>query len=104
MQLLVELAELLQAPVIDRRQRMNFPTRHPLYGTGSLANADVVLGLEVPDFWNVTHAQTALNRMGMETRTLTKPGAKLITTSSMDLLMKRNYQDYVQYNEADIAI
>jgi acetolactate synthase I/II/III large subunit len=104
LKLLVELAELLQAPVMDRRQRMNFPTRHPLYGTGSLANADVVLGLEVPDFWNVTHAQTPLNRMGMEVRPLTKPGAKLITISSMDLLMKANYQDYGQYNEADIAV
>jgi thiamine pyrophosphate-dependent acetolactate synthase large subunit-like protein len=102
--LLVELAELLQAPVMDRRQRMNFPTRHHLYGTGSIANADVVLALEVPDFWNVTHAQTPLNRMGMEVRPLTKEGAKLITISSMDLLMKSNYQDFGQYNEADIAL
>ena len=104
LQLLVELAELLQAPVIDRRQRMNFPTRHPLYGSGNLAAADVVLGLEVPDFWNVTHEQTPLNRMGMEVRPLTKDGAKLITISSMDLLMKSNYQDFGQYNEADIAV
>src|SRR5262245_11051838 len=102
--LLVELAELLQVPVIDRRQRMNFPTRHPLYGTGNLGASDVVLALEVPDFWNVTHSQTPLNRMGMEVRPLTKEGAKLITISSMDLLMKSNYQDGGQYNEADIAI
>jgi len=40
----------------------------------------------------------------METRPLTKAGSKLITISSMDLLMKANYQDYGQYNEADIAI
>src|SRR5437867_7921657 len=92
LKLLVELAELLQAPVMDRRQRMNFPTRHPLYGSGSLATADVVLALEVPDFWNVTHEQTPLNRMGMEIRPLTKQGAKLITISSMDLIMKSNYQ------------
>ena len=104
LQLLVELAELLQAPVMDRRQRMNFPTRHPLYGSGSLASADVVLGLEVPDFWNVTHSQTPLNRMGMEVQSLTKPGAKLITISSMELLMKSNYQDFGQYNEVDIAV
>ncbi len=104
LQLLVELAELLQAPVMDRRQRMNFPTRHPLYGSGNLATADVVLGLEVPDFWNVTHSQTPLNRMGMEVQSLTKPGAKLITISSMELLMKSNYQDFGQYNEVDIAV
>jgi acetolactate synthase I/II/III large subunit len=104
LKLLIELAELLQAPVMDRRQRMNFPTRHYLYGTGNLAAADVVLALEVPDFWNVTHAQTPVNRMGMEVRPLTKDGAKLITISSMDLLMKSNYQDFGQYNEADLAV
>jgi acetolactate synthase-1/2/3 large subunit len=104
LKLLVELAELLQIPVMDRRQRMNFPTRHHLYGTGTLGTADVVLALEVPDFWNVTHSQTPLNRMGMEIRPLTKDGAKLITISSMDLLMKSNYQDYGQYNEADLAV
>jgi thiamine pyrophosphate-dependent acetolactate synthase large subunit-like protein len=42
--------------------------------------------------------------MGMEVRTLTKAGAKLITITSMDLLMKSNYQDFGQYNEADIAV
>src|SRR5262245_14988537 len=104
LKLLVELAELLQAPVMDRRQRMNFPTRHPLYGTGNVGTADVILALEVPDFWNVTHAQTPLNRMGMEVRQLTKDGAKIITISSMDLLMKSNYQDFGQYNEADMAV
>jgi acetolactate synthase-1/2/3 large subunit len=102
--LLVELAELLQAPVMDRRLRMNFPTRHHLYGTGSLAAADVVLALEVPDLWNITHAQTPLNRLGMEVRSLTKEGAKVITISSLDLLMKSNYQDFGQYNEADISL
>ena len=33
MTLLVELAETLQAPVIDQGGRMNFPTRHPLNQT-----------------------------------------------------------------------
>jgi acetolactate synthase I/II/III large subunit len=104
LKLLVELAELLQTPVMDRRQRMNFPTRHHLFGTGSLPTADVILALEVPDLWNITHSQTPVNRMGMEVRPLTKDGAKLITISSMDLLMKSNYQDFGQYNEADMAV
>ena len=30
---LIELAETLQAPVVDRNGRMNFPTRHPLNQT-----------------------------------------------------------------------
>ncbi len=50
------------------------------------------------------HAQTPVNRMGMESRPLTKDGAKLITISSMDLLTKSNYQDMGQYNEVDLAI
>src|SRR5580693_8397694 len=53
--LLVQLAETLQAPVLDRRFRTNFPTRHPLFGAGNVRSADVVLGLEVPDMWFATH-------------------------------------------------
>jgi acetolactate synthase-1/2/3 large subunit len=106
LRLLVELAETLQAPVQDRpfRFRMNFPTRHPLYGGGSLADADVVLGLEDSDFWQATHAQTPLNRMGMVARPTTKTGAKLITISSIELASKSNYQDFGRYAEVDLAI
>ena len=49
---LVELAESLQAPVIDQAGRMNFPTRHPLNQSSRRAavvsNADVIVGLEAP--------------------------------------------------------
>ncbi|HKF68400.1 MAG TPA: thiamine pyrophosphate-binding protein, partial [Vicinamibacterales bacterium] len=102
--LLVELAETLQAGVLDRRFRMNFPTRHPLYNVGSVATADVVLGLEVPDFWNATHSQTPINRMGMTSRPTTKAGAKLITITAGDLFSRSNYQDFGRYTEVDLAI
>jgi thiamine pyrophosphate-dependent acetolactate synthase large subunit-like protein len=102
--LLVELAELLQAPVQDRRFRMNFPSSHPLYGGGNIATADLVLALEVPDFWNMTHSMTPYNRMGMESKPITKPGARLITIYSGDLTEKSNYQDLGRYAEVDIAI
>ena len=102
--LLVELAETLQAGVLDRRFRMNFPTRHPLYNVGNVATADVVLGLEVPDFWNATHSQTPINRMGMESRPTTKAGAKLITITAGDLFSRSNYQDFGRYAEVDLAI
>ncbi|HSR05980.1 MAG TPA: thiamine pyrophosphate-dependent enzyme, partial [Bryobacteraceae bacterium] len=101
--LLVELAETLQAPVQDRHFRMNFPSMHPLNG-GSIANADVVLGLEVQDFWMATHTQTPINRMGMEARPITKPGAKLITIYSGDLYGKSNYQDFGRYADVDLSI
>ena len=55
LKLLVELAETLQAPVINQYGRMNFPSAHPLNQTERsrtlIANADVILGLEVWDFW-----------------------------------------------------
>src|SRR5258708_24580413 len=49
--LLIELAETLQAPVVDMGGRMNFPTRHPLNQTwrarDEISNSDVILGLEL---------------------------------------------------------
>jgi acetolactate synthase-1/2/3 large subunit len=83
---------------------MNFPSRHPLFNTGSVATADVVLGLEVPDFWNATHTQTTINRMGMTSRPTTKAGAKLITITAGDLFIRSNYQDFGRYAEVDLAI
>ncbi len=102
--LLVELADTLQAPVTDRRFRMNFPSKHPLYNAGNIAEADVILGLEVPDMWSMTHSQTPVNRMGMEVRNTTKPGAKIITMFSGDLFSKSNYQDFGRYAVVDLAI
>ncbi|HEY4365011.1 MAG TPA: thiamine pyrophosphate-binding protein [Bryobacteraceae bacterium] len=102
--LLVELADTLQAPVNDRRFRMNFPSKHPLYNAGNVAEADVILGLEVPDMWGMTHSQTPVNRMGMEVRNTTKAGAKIITIFSGDLYSKSNYQDFGRYAETDLAI
>ncbi len=101
--LVVELAETLQSPVQDRHFRMNFPTRHPLAG-GSIGEADVILALEVGDLWMATHAQTPVNRLGMESHLLTKPGAKLISIHSGDLYGKSNYQDFGRYCEVDLAM
>ncbi len=105
MRLLVELAETLQAPVNDQRNRMNFPSSHPLYGGGSIANADVILGLEVEDMWMLTHRMSPLNRIEMDSpRRITKENCKLITISCLDLFQKSNYQDFARFNEADMAI
>jgi acetolactate synthase-1/2/3 large subunit len=103
--LLVELAETLQAPVNDQRNRMNFPTRHPLYGVGDIAKADVILCLEVEDIYMLTHRVSPLNRIGMDApKLLTKENAKLISISSLELFQKSNYQDFARYNEVDLAI
>src|ERR1043165_7316741 len=58
--LLVELAELLNAPVVDQAGRMNFPTTHHLNPSGRasavVGQADVLIGLELTDFWNTVNA------------------------------------------------
>jgi acetolactate synthase-1/2/3 large subunit len=108
MALLVELAELLQAPVQDMRfpMRMNFPNRHPLkLGSGvAVGDADVVLGLEHPEFFLNLNAMTPVNRLGMSERPLYRPGTKIATIASFELITKSNYQDFGRYIEADLAI
>ena len=52
--LLVQLAELLQAPVVDGRGRMNIPNKHPLNHTtrreAAFAETDLILALEPVEF------------------------------------------------------
>jgi thiamine pyrophosphate-dependent acetolactate synthase large subunit-like protein len=106
MKLLVELAETLQAPVIDQHGRMNFPTRHPLNHTDRsralIASADVILGLELTDFWGTVNAYR--DQQQRTSRRATKAGAKLISVTAGDLYLKSNYQDFQRYPEVDLAI
>jgi acetolactate synthase-1/2/3 large subunit len=106
MKLLVELAETLQAPVVDRGGRMNFPNTHPLCHTersrALVAGADVILGLELTDFWGFTHSFR--DQLKRSSRTLTKAATKLISITATDLYMKSNYQDFQRYPEVDLAI
>ncbi len=103
--LLVELAELLQAPVCSGNTRMNFPWRHPLNQLrrqGQLIRkADVLLELEPTDptsISNRTDENGVLN-------SLMPPGSKRITISSIDLYMKSNFQDFQRYgSDVDIAM
>jgi acetolactate synthase-1/2/3 large subunit len=103
-ELLVELAETLQAPVRDQRLRMNFPSRHPLASNASLANADVILSLETQDLWSLMHSQTGMNRYGMESHPTTLPDAKLINISAVELNHKSNYQDFGRLLESSLSI
>jgi acetolactate synthase I/II/III large subunit len=103
---LIELAETLQAPVVSQGGRMNFPTRHPLNQSGNarqlVANADVILGLELTDFWGTVNA--ARDSLVRTSRPITKAGAKLISVTALDLNTKGNYQDFQRYPEVDIAM
>ncbi len=106
MKLLVELAEALQAPVIDQGGRMNFPTRHPLNQTersrALVGGADVILGLELTDFWGTVHSYR--DQLQRTSQPITKAGAKLISITSGDLFLHSNYQDFQRYPEVDLAI
>src|SRR2546426_358362 len=106
MKYLMELAETLQAPVLDQGGRMNFPTRPKphLSGRGRplIAEADVLLGLELTDFWGTVNSYR--DQLERTSRRITKPGTKLISITAGDLYIKSNYQDFERYPEIDIAM
>jgi acetolactate synthase-1/2/3 large subunit len=103
---LVELAELLQCAVIDSGARMNFPTRHPLNQSdrraGVLAQADLVVGLDMTDFWGTTHAYT--DQLIRGSRPLLKPGTKTVSISAADQPTRSNYQNFQRFAELDLEI
>ena len=106
MQHLVDLAEALQAPVIDKLGRMNFPTGHYLNQSGLarryLREADVILGLELTDFWgSVARVRDLPQREEMP---LTSPDVKLISVGTGDLYLKSNYQNFQRFLAVNLAI
>jgi acetolactate synthase-1/2/3 large subunit len=101
--LLVELAETLQAPVIDRLGRTNFPNTHYLSQGGAIASqADVILGLELNDSWGVINALR--DRAQREPERIARPDVKFITIGVGDLFLKSNYQNFQRYYGADLSI
>jgi benzoylformate decarboxylase/acetolactate synthase-1/2/3 large subunit len=103
--MLVELAESLGAPVVDLGSRMNFPSTHDLdctYLKQSLVrDADVILMLEVGDPWGNLNSFSDPYK---EYRPIHKPDVKLITISMLDVARKSNYQDIQRFMPADLAI
>ncbi|MDF2114530.1 thiamine pyrophosphate-binding protein [Roseiarcaceae bacterium H3SJ34-1] len=104
--LLVQLAELLQAPVVDQGNRMNFPNTHYLSrAPGVISTADVILGLELSDFWGTVNAYSdnGVNGIG-ENGTKIKKNTKLISINASELITKSNYQDFQRFQPVDIAM
>ena len=106
MQHLVELAELLQSAVVDQGGRLNFPSRHALNHSDRarelVGSSDVILGLELTDFWGTVDAYR--DQLHRTSRPITKPGVKLVSITAGDLFVKANYQDFQRYPEVDIAM
>ncbi len=102
----VELAETLQAPVVDLAARMNFPSQHPLNQTersrAMISGADVILGLEALNFWGTIHSYR--DQLHRTSQPITKKDVKLISITAADLYLKSNYQDFQRYTEVDLAM
>src|SRR3954451_23829200 len=108
--LLVQLAELVQVPVVDQSNRMNFPNTHPLNQSAQaqalIRNADLIIGLEVSDFWNTVNQfiDNGLENGFGERQSRIKPGTELVTISSAELNQKSNYQDFQRFQSVDISM
>jgi thiamine pyrophosphate-dependent acetolactate synthase large subunit-like protein len=108
--LLVQLAEALQAPVIDQKGRMNFPNTHHLSQNGRgqslIANADVIIGLELSDYWGTVNRWVDNGEddgPGLRESRI-KPDAKLISISSILLNTKSNFQDFQRLQVVDVEM
>ncbi|MGH8779651.1 thiamine pyrophosphate-binding protein [Paraburkholderia sp.] len=95
METLVRLAETLNAPVVDLLARMNFPTGHYLNHSSIqgrlLAQADVILALEVGDVWALTG--TVPDTIERPSKERARPDVKVISLSAAYLYGKSNMQD-----------
>lgn len=91
---LVELAELLEAPVDvgGYGSWQDFPSWHPLYGNGGPDyRTDLVLGLELNDMAGPARAMRAVN-------------GKTISICSEYLFQGNNIHDFGGYADVDLAI
>jgi acetolactate synthase I/II/III large subunit len=103
MDLLVELAEALQAPV-SGSGRMNFPNQHYLSqgGRGLIRQADVILGLEETSLWDTVNGMR--DQVHRTAYRVAKDDVKLISIGSNDLFIKSNYQMFQRFQPVDLDI
>jgi acetolactate synthase I/II/III large subunit len=103
--LLVQLAERLGAPVVDLGGRMNFPNHHPLAHSDRkralMRDADVVLLLEVADPWGQFNTMSDPHR---NQKFVAKKDVKIINLSMQDVYIRSNYQDFQRYMPVDLSI
>ena len=103
--LLVKLAELLQAPVIDTGDRVNMPTNHYLYQSFNrslVGGSDVILALDVSDLFGIV--ADVPDRVERRAVMRIKPGPKVVEISSELLVGAGNYQDKQRFYPSDIPI
>ena len=103
MERLIALAEALQAPVVNQWGRTNFPNNHYLSQGGNvIAQADVILGLELYDTWGTIN--TLRDRVHKDEMRRARPDARVIDIGSKELFWRSNYQSFQRYYAADLSI
>lgn len=104
--LLVQLAELLNAPVVDQAGRMNMPTAHYLNHTSRqqrlVASADVILGLELTDIWGTVNSLS--DTIERDWIRVAREDAKVIGISANYGYVRSVVQDAQRYYAADLTI
>ena len=99
------LAELLAMPVIDRGGRFNFPNTHGLDATDAasdvLANADVVLALDVLDLFGALGSVDKATRMFQPA---IGPQTQIIHITMGDFLVRSWAADYERLQAVDLPI
>jgi acetolactate synthase-1/2/3 large subunit len=102
---LIELAELLALPVLDKGARFNFPTTHPLDVTDGardlLQKSDVILALDVADLYG---SLTTVSKQTRACEYVTSPGVKLISISMHDMLVHSWAGDYQALQALDLPM
>jgi thiamine pyrophosphate-dependent acetolactate synthase large subunit-like protein len=102
---LIELAELLAIPVVDKGARFNFPTTHPLDATDGardiLQKADVILALDVADLYG---SLTTVSKQTRDCEYVTSPAVKIITISMNDMLVRSWAGDYQALQATDVPM
>ena len=86
---------------------MNFPRTHYLSAPPTAVNdADVIIGLELSDFWATVNSYTdnAVNEGIGTNSTRIKSTTKLISISSVELNTKANYQDFQRFQVIDVPM
>ncbi len=103
--LLIELAELLAVPVIDKGSRFNFPNTHPLDIAGGardfLRKADFILALDVPDLYG---SLTTVSKQTRQTDYQTNPDVKIAHISLNDMLVHSWTADCQFLQPVDVPI
>jgi thiamine pyrophosphate-dependent acetolactate synthase large subunit-like protein len=102
---LIELAELLAIPVVDKGARFNFPTVHPLDVTDGareiLQKADVILALDLADLFG---SLTTVSKRTRNCEYITSPSVKIISISMNDMLVHSWANDFQALQAVDVPM